>query len=88
MSTRTEEQVPLPTVAVKVAVLFLPFVVASVIFGPHARLATSIAILLGAPLAWYCVPPRGTTKKFLLLLAAGVVLCVVRLLMPRWTCVG
>ena len=82
MSARTEERVPLSTVVVKVGVLILPFVVASAIFGPHARLATSIGILVGAPLAWYCIPPRGTTKKFLLLLAAGAVLCVVRLLMP------
>ena len=82
MTTRTEERVPFSIVAVKVFVLFLPAIVAGAIFGPSARLATSIGFLLGAPIAWYCIPPRGTTKRFLLLLAAGLVLCVVRYLMP------
>jgi hypothetical protein len=89
MTAKTEEQVPLPeervpfaTVAVKVFVLFLPSIIATAVFGPHARLATGIGLLLGAPLAWYCIPPRGSTKKFFLLLATGVVLCVVRFLIP------
>lgn len=82
MDAKTEERASFEQVLVKVFVLLLPSIIAGAIWGPHARLAASIGYLVGAPIAWYCVPPRGTTKKFLLLLVVIFVACVARFLLP------
>lgn len=82
MDVKIEERASFEQVLVKVFVLLLPSIAAGAIWGPNARLATSIGYLLGAPIAWYCVPPRGTGKKFLLLLLIIFLVCGVRILLP------
>ena len=69
-------------IALKVLVSLAPGFVLQQLCESHAKLAYGVGLIMGAAVAWFCVPPRGKAKDFLVLLACVIILSIVRLMLP------